>query len=184
MLNHIEIEHKYLLESEDEVSRLRKTVKALNPTRTFRVTSQDSYYTSSQLTKNQNVILRHRSDKKKSELTLKTYGGDTECRREVDLKLSEKNLEKISLFASLLGFSFAFSFVKKVQVFEFDDCEIALYFANYVGLSTIICFEIEAKNQLTKAKSVAVLKKYAKILKLDPGRRCQLSLFDLIKNAL
>ncbi len=109
----LEIEHKYLLHSESDLRGLRNKILDLGPLKTFEVESVDFYFLPKKAKASSPLILRYRHDRLKSELTAKTFGGDTEKRLEINLPLENGNLTQVEFFLEVLGFEKILKIQKK-----------------------------------------------------------------------
>ncbi len=116
----LEIEHKYLLLNERDLRGLKKKILDLRPLKTFEVKSVDFYFLPQKAKASSPLILRFRHDRLKSELTAKTFGGDTEKRLEINLPLEKGNLSQVEFFLETLGFEKILKIQKKSMFLIFQ----------------------------------------------------------------
>lgn len=175
----LEIEHKYLVTSEYDVNFLIKKLNELKPRKITDVDVSDTYFISSLSPK---VVLRHRIDKELQQLTIKSFGNSTEVRQEVNLDLGDHKGDQFAnakAFCKALGFSWHGSLRKAVKAFYFDDCEVVFYTATAAD-RRFNCLELEAVDPKSLDSALRTLKKYETYLGLNPSRRCDESLFELV----
>lgn len=178
-LRYLEIEHKYIVDSQYDETAFFDQVRLLGPTRFFQVEVEDTYFVCESVPGH---VYRHRKDHLVEELTVKGIGQDAETRMEVNLDLFKKGsnqIDSVKAFLKPLGISWAGMISKKVWVFDFDDCEIVLYDACHKNKS-VRCIEVESKNYASIDEAKKILEKYGRLLKLPLERRSKESLFHLL----
>jgi predicted adenylyl cyclase CyaB len=174
----IEVEHKYIISEQMDVTLMQTRLKELCPARHFSTAVRDIYFLCSETgTK----ILRHRYDSKLQQLTLKSLNDDPEVRTEINLHLATEQDQQRSVEAlvSQLRYKQVGTIQKQVEVFEFDDCEVVIYTASH-GAKKVRCVEVEAKNFATIAQAKATLSEYAQRIELGAQKRSTKTLFELL----
>ncbi|MDB4694705.1 hypothetical protein OAF30_04685 [Flavobacteriales bacterium] len=176
-LTNIEIEHKFLVGDGFDREGWVVACQALDPDREKQVRVVDTYYIPAS---EKAWIYRHRYDEEIQQLTVKSRGGDTEVRTEINLDLSGNDqAAKVSAFMATLQIEERHEVVKQIHVFDFPDCEIVHYVAS-CGSSVVSCVEFEAIGATSVDSALAVLKHYESALGFDPDQRTKINLFDLL----
>ena len=176
-LDHLEIEHKFLLDEGFDSRKWMDSCRALGPLNEKQLRVADTYYVPCH---GQAWIYRHRYDEEIQQLTVKSRGGDTEVRTEINLDLSGENQDaKISAFLTTLNIEEKHEVVKQIHVFDFPDCEVVQYNARCGGRS-VSCLEFEAIGAGTVRDALAILERYETALGYDSSQRTKINLFDLL----
>lgn len=177
--DHLEIEHKFIVPADFDRAAFAAAAQLRGPLRTAAVEVEDSYFV---VAANPAVIFRHRCDRERQELTVKTRGGDCEVRLEVNLRLDQQRGNQRAAVAAFLqpfGVRWQGTLRKDLVVFEFADCEIVHYRAESPD-GRVACVEFEAVGQPDIATARAVLARYEAALGFADRERSQVSLFDLL----
>jgi adenylate cyclase class IV len=176
-MSNVEIEHKFLLNDSFDHDRWGASCQALDPENEKQLRVTDTYYVPTQ---EDNWIYRHRYDSEIQQLTVKSRGGDTEVRTEINLDLAGSNqASKVAAFLATLSIQEKHVVVKQIHVFDFPDCEIVHYVAS-CGSRSISCVEFEAVGAHTVQDALAVLERYELALGFDASKRSKVNLFDLL----
>ncbi len=175
-----EIEHKFIVGDEFDLGQFRRRARELGPERTTELHVVDTYF----VTKlGPGVVFRHRYDEERQELTVKSRGpGDTEVRREVNLRLDQASgsqLAAVTAFLQPFGILWQGSLGKDICVFYYPDCEVVYYDAR-AAERRVCCVEFEAVGGASLEAARATLLAYEQRLGLGQKRRVQESLFDLL----
>ena len=174
-----EIEHKYVVPDTFDRDAFRRTVTALSPRSTTQVTVEDTYFA---VRSPEGFIFRHRYDEELQHLTVKSYTGDSENRLEVNLDLGQhagNQREAAQAFLEVLGITWQGLIVKELEVYYFDDCEIAVYTAHAQG-RTVNCVEFEALGGGSLEDSLAIIRRYEELCGFEGLEREQQALVSLL----
>jgi len=173
-----EFEVKYLLDNHFDAEHFFTTLRALGSPVEKHLDVTDTYFT---FAERPDFIYRHRHDAEIQQLTVKSYGGDTRNRVEVNLALENPASQKeaIRTFLRSFGEPGEFGIHKRVDIFDFPDCEIVHYLARS-GSRTARCVEFEAVGVDTWEQAQAVIECYARATGFDRKARCEIALFDLL----
>ena len=172
----LEIEHKYVVPDDFDPDAFAARVMALGPAKTVYVRTRDTYF----LTALPGYIFRHRFDRDRNELTVKSYGGDNRTRIEVNLALAGPDpLDTVRELLRPLGIVREARIDKVSRIFEFADCEIVYYVASHDD-STVRCVEVEAVAAPSETEALAVIARYEDRLGLTGLVRSEKNLFDLL----
>lgn len=178
--DYCEIEHKFIVGPEFDLGAFRARARALAPTRTTELHVEDTYFVTRL---GAGVVFRHRYDSERQELTVKSRRpGDTEVRREVNLRLDQASgnqLAAVTAFLQPLGIVWQGSLGKDICVFYYPDCEVVYYDAR-AGERRVCCVEFEALGSSPLDAARATLAAYEQRLGLGQAQRVQESLFDLL----
>ncbi|MGY8941401.1 MAG: CYTH domain-containing protein [Flavobacteriales bacterium] len=174
----LEIEHKFVVESNFDLESFVAGVRALGPVDEKQVQVRDTYFLPSE---NSNFIYRHRMDEEIQQLTVKSRGRGNEVRTEINLELGALPSQEaaVNAWMQLIGTSNGHVIDKAIWVFEFSDCEVVHYHARY-GKKSVVCVEFEAVGAESKAAALATLLKYENQLGFDAEARTRINLFDLL----
>jgi len=175
----LEIEHKFIVAADFDNAAFRDKILALKPTGRSNVAVVDTYYT---LTTDRGYIFRHRLDRELQQLTVKSFGGSTEARLEVnlDLDLGQGNQEeRVAAFLQPFAAVRAGRIDKDVEAFYFTDCEVVYYRARSDS-KAVACVEFEAKGYSDRAAASRTLSYYENLLGFSATPRAEQSLFDLL----
>lgn len=177
-----EIEHKFIVGPQFDLADFRRRAAALSPTRTTELHVQDTYFITGL---GSGVIFRHRYDAERQELTVKSRGpGDTEVRREVNLRLDQaagNQAAAVAAFLQPLSLRWQGSLGKDILVYYYPDCEVVYYDARTTE-RRVCCVEFEAlgDSRMTLEAARATLTAYAQRFGLGDAPRANQSLFDLL----
>jgi CYTH domain-containing protein len=176
-LSNVEIEHKFLVDDGFDYEAWVFACQALGPDREKQVRVLDAYYVP---VHEKAWIYRHRYDEEIQQLTVKSRGGDTEVRTEINLDLTGNDqAAKVSAFMATLQIEERHEVVKQIHVFDFPDCEIVHYVAK-CGSRVASCVEFEAIGATSVEGALAVLQHYESALGFDQVKRTKINLFDLL----
>lgn len=175
-----EIEHKFIVGPQFDLAEFRRRAQALGPQRTTELHVEDTYFVTGL---GPGVVFRHRYDVERQELTVKSRGpGDTEVRREVNLRLDQSagsQLAAVSAFLEPLSIRWQGSLGKDICVFYYPDCEVVYYDAR-TAKRRVSCVEFEAIGSADLESARATLASYEQRLGLGDAQRAWESLFDLL----
>ena len=175
-----EIEHKFIVGDDFDLADYRRRAQALGPTQTTALRVEDTYFISAL---DAGIIFRHRYDHERQELTIKSRGpGDTEVRREVNLRLDQaRGSQRDAVTAFLTPFQIRWqgTLSKDICVFYYPDCEV-VYYAAQTATRRLCCVEFEAIGCKTLEAARATLARYEQHFGLADAQREQESLFDLL----
>jgi len=176
----LEIEHKYLVPEDFDLSRLAGQLQALGATPPHRVEVQDTYYYRRDLL---DVVFRHRIDAELHQLTVKSRPADAQVRREVNLDLAGPDAR--SAVAAFLAVGWGrceeLHLHKSVTVWELPGFEIVHYVAQRADGFTLRCVEFEATASGTPDEAIAALQSLGHACGFDPTNRTAESLFTLMQ---
>ncbi len=177
-----EIEHKFIVGPNFDLADFRRRAAALSPTHTTELHVEDTYFITGL---GPGVIFRHRYDAERQELTVKSRGaGDTEVRREVNLRLDQaagNQVAAAAAFLESLSIRWRGSLGKDICVYYYPDCEVVYYDARAAD-RRVCCVEFEAlaASNTTLEAARATLTAYERHFGLGDAPRAQESLFDLL----
>ena len=184
--DHLEIEHKFVVEADFDLSALRRAALAISPgpLRENELRVRDTYFV---LAQKDDLIFRHRHDAERQELTLKSRGGDTEVRLEVNLRLAQdagSQLDQVAAFLRPFHIKWRGTLIKDIAVFYYPDCELVYYTARTDdpadGDHVLRCVELEATHEGDVAAAQKTLSSYEARLGFADRPRAQASLFELL----
>lgn len=175
-----EYEVKYLLDDSFDTKQFFDTLLSLGSPVEKHLEVTDTYY---KFESRPGYIYRHRHDIEIQQLTVKSYGGDTRDRVEVNLSLNNNSSQKeaIETFLSSFGKPEAFGIRKTVDIYDFPDCEIVHYVAEANG-RRVRCVEFEAVGVGTWEEAAKIIQSYAKATGFDSRERCEIALYDLLNS--
>jgi len=176
-----EIEHKFIVDAQFDLSRFRQMVEELGPTRTSTASVEDRYY----LTEGgraRRFLMRHRFDAELHHLTIKSLEADTEVRVEVNLDLGHQagqQATQVEAFVNLLGVVWSGSLRKDLEVWYFEDCEVVYYEAS-TPLRSVRCVEFEARRRDSLQEALATIERFEHATGFSGASRSRLSLPQLL----
>ncbi|HAC16803.1 MAG TPA: hypothetical protein DCE78_12795 [Bacteroidetes bacterium] len=175
-----EFEHKYLVDETVDILSIFEKLRAIGSGKEKSLEVIDSYYFSSS---NPGFVYRHRKDREIQQLTVKSYGGDTRDRTEINLHLKndDSQADAVNAFMKTLGDYQHFDIRKNIQVIDFPDCECVYYQASS-GDKTVHCFEFEALGSKSLEDALVTINRYESVAGFHPSNRCEISLFELLKH--
>jgi hypothetical protein len=173
-----EFEVKYLLDDTFDAEAFFADLRSQHGVVEKHVDVTDTYYRFETMP---DLICRHRHDVEIQQLTVKSYGGDTRDRMEVNLQLDNSASQKrtVEAFLGSFGQPVAFEIRKKVDIFDFPDCEIVHYIAQ-ANDKRVRCVEFEAVGAADWSSAWEIIKRYAGASGFLNKTRCEISLFDLL----
>ena len=180
-LRFTEIEHKFIVDEQFDLTGFRDALGRLHPTRTSSLRVQDRYY----LTdggRNGRFIIRHRYDAALHHLTLKTIEDDTEVRSEINLDLGHHagdQHEAVKAFLDRLGIQWSGTLHKDLDVWHFPDIEVVHYRAS-TGTRSVRCVEFEATRKPSLDGALAIVQRYERATGFADQHRSHLSLLQLL----
>jgi adenylate cyclase class IV len=178
-LQFLEIEHKFIIAADVDITPLLDELQRRGPEKFIQTSVADSYF----LVQNPpQTVYRHRIDSYLQQLTVKSFGRDTEVRLEVNLDLDPakgNQIEVVRAFLAPLGVLWQGTLHKEVQAFYFADAEVVYYEARYED-RTIRCVEIEARHASSIEEAQKILTDWEDSLGLDPAQRSHASLLELL----
>ena len=154
-----EVEHKFLLTSDDSTPHLAEEINSWKPESFYSVQVKDHYYLTEAA---KGYIYRHRQDEILNQLTVKNLASDNQCRFEVNLSLAKLKADSSKMaraFLEPLGILWDGLVLKDVQVFYFPDCEIVIYLAKHLD-HELRCLEFEARHPANLESALATIQKY------------------------
>jgi len=188
-LQFMEIEHKFIVEEDFNLSTFRTKIEQLNPIRTSSIRVSDRYFLTG-IGQQEKFLLRHRYDPELHQLTLKTLERDTEIRSEINLDLGHHagaQEDAVDAFLAKLGVRWSGTLHKDIEAWYFPDIEIVHYRAE-TDTRTVRCVEFEATNKSSIGAALGTLKRYELKTGFAAHARSSLSLpqilFPEIANAL
>ena len=175
-----EIEHKFIVGDDFDDADFRRRAQALAPSKTTELRVEDTYFVTALCA---GVVFRHRYDTERQELTVKSRGpGDTEVRREVNLRLDQASgnqRDTVTAFLAPFSIRWQGALLKDICVFYYADCEV-VYYAAQTPKRRLCCVEFEAVGSKTLDAARATLASYEQHFGLANAQRVQESLFDLL----
>lgn len=176
-MSNMEIEHKFLVNGQFDRHDWADACRALEPDNEKELRVVDTYYVPPS---DETWIYRHRFDAEIQQLTVKSRGGDTQVRTEINLDLNGiDQSSKVAAFLSALHINKNHEVVKQIHVFDFPDCEVVHYTAQ-CGNRTVSCVEFEAVGAKNIEEALRVLDRYESALGFDSEQRSKINLFDLL----
>ena len=127
-------------------------------------------------------MLRYRYGEGKSEFTFKQNIKDSfSLRKELNIDLKELDQKSdIENFVTELSYLVGPEISKKIEVFDFKDCEICIYEASSKDKS-LICLEVEAKGASDLESAENIVQEYAQSLSLEKSDEFRVNNFDYFK---
>lgn len=178
-----EIEHKFIVNPDGpdfDLADFRRRAAALGPTRTTELRVEDTYFVTNL---GADFIFRHRYDHERQELTVKSRSpGDSEVRREVNLRLDQKRGNQraaVTAFLEPIGLRWQGTLSKDICVFYYPDCEVVYYDAR-TAQRRLCCVEFEALGSASVQAAQTTLSNYEQRLGFAAAQRVHESLFDLL----
>jgi len=176
-----EIEHKFVVDNDFDLAGFRRTMESLTPIRTNTVHVVDRYFLTESGRRKQFVI-RHRYDRELQHLTIKSVGGDSEVRSEINLNLGQhagNQEEAVDAFLEQLGVEWSGAIHKDVAVWYFHDLEAVHYRAS-TDTDLMSCVEFEAIKKPSVTEALEVLERYERATGFTGRRRTHQSLPQLL----
>ena len=180
-LRFIEIEHKFLVGDDFDLTRFRATIQRLHPTRTIALRVRDRYFLT-EAGRRGRFVLRHRYDPQLHHLTLKSLGRDTEVRSEVNLDLGHHagdQASAVDAFVDRLGVTWSGVIIKDLTVWDFPDMEVAHYRAS-TGSRAVECVEFEATRKQSPAAALRTVERYERATGFGGATRSRRSLPQIL----
>jgi hypothetical protein len=178
--NFKEFEHKYVLDEHFDVNPVFEQLRSLGNGKEKQLTVKDVYYRSQNFP---DFVFRHRKDEEIQQLTVKSYGGDTRERTEVNLHLKNDRAQfgEVEAFLDAIGSFRKFEISKEIRVIDFPDCECVYYKASSND-NSVYCMEFEALGTNDLSEALLIIKKYEAVAGFESLQRCHISLFDILFN--
>lgn len=176
----VEIEHKYLVNGDFDLEAFRQCARALGPIDSTELLVTDTYHVASAVPGH---VIRHRIDNELQQLTIKSSGGGTELRTEVNLELDLQAGDQaavVKAFLEPMGLLWSGMIEKNIVVFYFPNCEVVYYRASSDRGQTHHCVEFEAKNPTSLEQGLAVIAQFEAAFGFSSEQRCPKSLFELM----
>ncbi len=176
-----EIEHKYEVGHDFDLDRFRDALTTLGPARATSVQVRDRYYLTD-TGRERRFLLRHRFDDELQQLTCKSVEDDTEVRDEVNLDLGHHagdQLEAVEASIGRLGIRWSGTIEKDLNVWNFDECEVAHYRAT-AGAAVVCCVEFEATRKQSLSDALAIVERFERATGLYGMTRSRVSLPQLL----
>lgn len=175
----VEVEHKFILEPDFDLNQVGRRLEAAGWRQGPQTaTTSDTYFVVGNLP---GYIFRHRMGSVSRELTVKSRGGDTETRREVNLALrtdGDDQASTVLAFMDVLGVRWRGTLSKRTWTWRMSSCEVSYQVAR-CGHRELRVLELEAAEPTTEG-SLGVISTWEAVLGLAPAARCRESLFDLL----
>jgi adenylate cyclase class IV len=169
-----EIERKYAI-TEYEFLRLADTLSfKLDPVIEMATEGSDTFF----LGKNSYIYRYRNSADGFNEMTVKSYGGDTLNRMEVNLPMGKPSMTDLIQFFSTLGLQYAGSVDKEAVIYKLPKGDVSLYKAT-TGASTKYFLEIEAHSNNEK-EALEFINYYETEIGLEAASRQNFNLYDLM----
>lgn len=180
-LQFTEIEHKFIIDEQFDLTGFREAIGRLQPTRTTSLRVQDRYYVTDG-SRNGRFVIRHRFDAELHHLTLKTIEADTQVRSEINLDLGHHagdQHDAVEAFLDHLGVQWSGTLHKDLEVWHFPDIEVVHYRASTEARS-VRCVEFEATRKSSLAGALAIVERYERATGFAGRRRSRLSLLQTL----
>ena len=180
-LRFTEIEHKFIVDEQFDLTYFRDALGRLNPTRTTSIHVRDRYYLTDGGRRGRFVI-RHRYDSELHHLTLKTLEDDTEARTEINLDLGHHAGDQhdvVDAFLDNLGVQWSGTLHKDLEVWQFHDIEVVHYRAS-TDARSVRCVEFEATRKPSLAGALAIVERYECATGFADQHRSRLSLLQIL----
>ncbi len=180
-LRFTEIEHKFVVGDDFDLTRFRAAIERLHPTRTIALRVRDRYFLT-EAGRRGRFILRHRYDSELHHLTLKSLARDTEVRSEVNLDLGHHAGDQacaVDAFVERLGVIWSGVIVKDLTVWDFPDMEVAHYRAS-TGPRAVECVEFEATRKDSLAVALRTVERYERATGFGGATRSRRSLPQIL----
>jgi hypothetical protein len=180
-LQFTEIEHKFIIDEQFDLTDFREALGRLQPTRTTSLRVQDRYYLTDG-SRNGRFVIRHRYDAALHHLTLKTIAADTEVRSEINLDLGHHAGDQhaaVEAFLSHLGVQWSGTLHKDLEVWYFPDIEVVHYRAS-TDTRAVRCVEFEATRKSSLGSALAIVQRYERATGFAHRRRSRLSLLQIL----
>ncbi len=174
-----EIEHKFVVGDDFDLTGFRARMRELGPDRTTALAVRDVYYWSEH---HPGVIYRHRFDRELQHLSVKSLEPDTEVRVEVNLDLGQHRGDQqpaVEAFLDTLEIAWRGQIDKQIEVYYFPDCEIVHYRGTAASRS-VACVELEARGHGSIDGALEILKRYEVLTGFDARRRTSKTLVELL----
>ena len=180
-LRFTEIEHKFIVDEQFDLTRFRDALGRLHPSRTSSIRVRDRYYLTDGGRRGR-FVLRHRYDSELHHLTLKTLEDDTEVRSEINLDLGHHagdQHDAVEAFLDHLGVLWSGTLHKNLDVWHFPDIEVVHYCAS-TDARSVRCVEFEATRKPSLAGALAIVERYERATGFADQHRSRLSLLQIL----
>ncbi|MFJ1267114.1 hypothetical protein ACD661_00925 [Legionella lytica] len=180
MVKFVEVEHKFCFDDRQSFQETEAAIMQLYPLQDYKVEVAERYFLVDGL---KNFIVRHKVDKDKQSLTLKSFypGQDTEARIEIDIPLAQEKgdqLQAVERFLCAFNQYKEYKLMKYLQVFLFPEAEVILYQAVSQDRE-LFALEIESVKK-SKTQALKHIKQFEQQLGLDARQREKRCLFELL----
>ena len=180
-LQFTEIEHKFIIDEQFDLTEFRDALGRLHPTKTSSLQVHDRYYLTD-ASRDGRFVIRHRYDAALHHLTLKTLEDDTEVRSEINLDLGHHagdQHEAVEAFLAHLDVQWSGTLHKDLDVWDFPDIEVVHYRAS-TDARSVRCVEFEATRKPSLAGALAIVQRYERATGFADRRRSRLSLLQIL----
>ena len=180
-LRFMEIEHKFIVDEQFDLTHFRDALGRLNPTRTSSIRVRERYYLTDGGRRGR-FVLRHRYDAELHHLTLKTLEDDTEVRSEINLDLGHHTGDQhdaVDAFLDRLGVQWSGTLHKDLDVWQFTDIEVVHYRAS-TNARSVRCVEFEATRKASFAGALAIVERYERATGFADRHRSRQSLLQIL----
>jgi len=180
-LRFTEIEHKFIVNTQFDLSGFRDTLAGLGPTRTTTTQVQDRYFLT-ETGRGNRFLIRHRYDSELHQLTLKTLEADTEIRSEINLDLDHgvgDQQDAVDALLDRLGTQWRGNLHKDLNAWYFADMEIVHYHATS-DTHALTCVEFEAIHAPSVDAALTTLRRYEQATGFAGAPRATRSLPQLL----
>ncbi len=182
-LEFIEVEQKFVVDESFDPQAFGRRLTALGPERTTTQRVRDVYYL---MAGEPEYVYRHRFDRELQHLSVKSLGGDTQVRLEVNLDLGQHKGDQKDAVERFLGvreIAWTGTLVKDIEVYYFVDCEVVYYEAR-AGERSLRCVEFEAVSQKSLDDAMRVIRGYREETGFGDATREKRPLVELMFPAL
>ncbi len=180
-LRFTEIEHKFVVGDDFDLTRFRTAIERLQPIRTNALRVRDRYFLT-EAGRRGRFILRHRHDPELHHLTLKSLARDPEVRSEVNLDLGHHagdQASAVDAFVERLGVTWSGALHKDMTVWYFPDIEVVHYRAS-ARARAVECVEFEATRKHSVADALRTVQRYERATGFGDAARSRRSLPQLL----
>lgn len=166
------------MDEQVDVGKVFEKLRALGKGKEKHLTVDDVYFRNEHFP---NYVFRHRKDEEIQQLSVKSYGGDTRERTEINLNLKNDRTQHdaVATFLGIFGSFQKYVIKKEIKVIDFPDCECVYYKASSADKS-VCCMEFEALGTTDLSEALRIINKYESVAGFDPEERCRISLFEIL----
>ena len=177
----IEIEHKFVVPPTFDIPAFELALSTCGQARRITIDVADRYFLTADGIARA-YLLRHRFDDTLHHLTLKSFGGDTQVRDEINLDLGHHAGAQAALvdaFVHRMGMVWTAAVAKAGIVWHFADCEVVYYHATGGGRE-VRCVEFEATDTRSESAALATITRYEQATGFDAATRTAVPLLQLL----